>query len=151
MPGVSPVLAGIEDPGVLGAVLAVGSWEPLAALTPVAMLSAAAGSRSGSAMLGICGRPADLASWRCSGGCAAFPAGMVPDAEPCEELVLGGMELAEGPLPVTSPARVGFTPWGAADGAGAPGVLVDSALDEFTARGIGGSSWGATSGAWPVL
>ncbi|WP_457125836.1 hypothetical protein [Mycobacteroides abscessus] len=64
VPGVVPVLTGIEDPSALGAVVA--SCEPVALVTVVAMSAAAAG-RSGSATLGMRGRPVGLICWCCSG------------------------------------------------------------------------------------
>lgn len=127
-PGVMPVLAGIEDPGVLGA---VGSCCPTELVTAVVMSAAAAGTL-GSGMLGMPGRPADLASWCCSVGwlaCAPWPAG-VPDGV-LAGLALGEDEVLDGlVLPAMSPARVGFTGCAGALGTlGVTGVLGDSGFD----------------------
>ncbi|WP_237081318.1 hypothetical protein [Mycobacteroides abscessus] len=61
----TPVEAGSEDPGEVGAVLAAGSWEAVAELTAVAMDSAAAGML-GRPIDGMRGKTGDLAAWRCS-------------------------------------------------------------------------------------
>ncbi|WP_286142020.1 hypothetical protein [Mycobacterium sp. D16Q16] len=63
---------------------------------------------------------------------------------PCEEaeLVLGEDGVPDGLAPEMRLERVGFTV-----GAGDPCVLGDSALGEFTARGISGSWCGAGAGA----
>lgn len=150
MPGVSPVLAGTEDPGVLGAVLAVRSWEPVALVIVVAM-SAATAAVSGSGMFGIRGSPGAWCSgaWRCSvpwWACTLCPAGVVPcdDEEP---VPLGVVALPDGPLPAMRLERVEFVLWGAADGVGVTGKLGDSVLGALVARGISGSWWGSTAGA----
>ncbi|WP_232785154.1 hypothetical protein [Mycobacteroides chelonae] len=66
VPGVMPVEAGSEDPGVAGAVL-VGSCWPLTELeTAVAMSVAAAMGMFGRPMDGTLGRTGDLAAWCCS-------------------------------------------------------------------------------------
>ncbi|MDM2349077.1 Uncharacterised protein [Mycobacteroides abscessus subsp. abscessus] len=61
------------------------------------------------------------------------------------ELVLGEFGVPDGPLPEMSPARVGCA--GALGTLGVPGTLGESVLDGALARGIGGSWWGASSGA----
>ncbi|WP_272875026.1 hypothetical protein [Mycobacteroides abscessus] len=110
VPGVMPVLAGACAAGVVDA--AVGSWEAVALDTAVAM-SAAAAVTSGRPIDGMCGRPADLAFWRCSFGwcaCAPCPA-EVPDGVALGDLVLvlGEDGVPEEPLPETRLERVGFT------------------------------------------
>ncbi|WP_237082291.1 hypothetical protein [Mycobacteroides abscessus] len=140
VPGVMPVLAGSEDPGVLGAVV-VGSWWAVAELTAVAM-SAAAAVTSGRPIDGMCGRPADLAFWRCSFGwcaCAPCPAGVPVALGDLAELVLAEDGVLDGPLPETRLERVGFTACVGAMGAlGVSGVLGDSGVGAL-ALGISGS------------
>ncbi|MDO3137439.1 hypothetical protein [Mycobacteroides abscessus] len=136
------MLAGSEDPGVLGAVV-VGSWWAVAELTAVAMSAAAAG-RSGRPIDGMRGRTGDLASWRCSDGwwaCAPCPAGVSDGVLGGLALVLGAVGVPDGlVLPATRLDKVGFTEWGLAVGTGVPGALVGSAVGVVVARGIGGSS-----------
>lgn len=148
VPGVIPVDTGAcADPGVLGA--AVGSWEPAALDTAVAMDSAAAG-RSGSGTLGILGRTGGLAAWCCSVGWRpCWPAG-APDGvllADLAELVLGEDGVPDGPLPATRLDKVGFTACVGAMGAlGVPGVLGDSGVGAL-ALGISGSFCGSGAGA----
>ncbi len=155
VPGVSPVDAETLGAGVLGA--AVGSWEAVALDTAVAMSVAAAGTLR-RPIDGMRGRPADLATWRCSGCwcpcCCPAEAGVEPDAEPCEEPVpLGAVALPDdAPLPETRLASVGFTECvGALGLLGVPGVLGNSTVEVLVARGISGRRCGSTAGCWPVL
>ncbi|WP_235681629.1 hypothetical protein [Mycobacteroides abscessus] len=153
-PGVNPVDAGARGAAGAGAVLVTGSCCPVALVTAVVIVAAAAG-RSGSGTDGTLGRTVLLGAWCCSDGwwaCAPCPSGVVPDAAPREELALGAVALPEGlAFPEMSPARVGFTLWGAADGAGALGALDDSVLWVAVARGISGSFCGSTCGPSPVI
>ncbi|WP_237112249.1 hypothetical protein [Mycobacteroides abscessus] len=110
-------------------------------------MSAATAGALGSGMLGMRGRPADLASWCCSVGwlaCAPWPA-EVPDG------VLAGLAelvLVDDGVPATRLERVGFTACGGAMGVlEVPGVLGDSVLDGVLARGISGSWCGSGAGA----
>ncbi|WP_237082892.1 hypothetical protein [Mycobacteroides abscessus] len=141
-PGVMPVLAGAEDPGVVGA---VGSWEAVALDTAVTMACAAMG-RSSSGTDGTLGRTVLLGAWCCSDGwwaCAPCPAG-VPVALGDLAVLLGEDGVPdELVFPATSPARVGLTEWVLTVGTGVLGVLGDSVL----ARGISGSWCGSTAGA----
>ncbi|MDO3012486.1 hypothetical protein P5V34_00635 [Mycobacteroides abscessus subsp. abscessus] len=128
----------------------------MAELTAVAMSAAAVGT-SGSPMLGMLGSPGDLAcsgAW-CSGDWAVFPAGVVPDAEPCEEPVpLGAVALPDdAPLPETRLASVGFMACGSTLGAlEVPDALADSVPDgALAARGISGSWCGSAFGPSPVI
>ncbi|WP_234798012.1 hypothetical protein [Mycobacteroides chelonae] len=151
VPGVKPVLLGAC---ALSAEV-VGSCWPLVALVTAVVIVAAAAGRSGSGTDGTLGRTVLLGAWCCSDGwwaCAPCPAGVVPDAAPREELVLGAVALPEKlAFPEMSPARVGFTLWGAADGAGALEALGDSELGALVARGISGSFCGSACGPSPVI
>ncbi|WP_237112323.1 hypothetical protein [Mycobacteroides abscessus] len=130
-----PVLAGACAAGVVGA--AVGSWEPVALVIVVLMLSAAAG-RPGSGMDGMRGSAGDLAAWCCSVGwwgcCWVVGALVVPAGL---ELVLGDDGVPDGPLPEMRLDKVGFT--GALGAVGVPGALGDSAVGVVVTRGIEGS------------
>ncbi|MDB2220711.1 Uncharacterised protein [Mycobacteroides abscessus subsp. abscessus] len=150
-PGVEPVLAGAEDPGAVGAVLAAGSWEAVAELTAVVMDSAAMGM-SVSGMLGMRGRDGLLASWWVTLGwwACCWPAG-VPDEAGLGDLTLGAVGVPDGALPEMRLERVGFEMRGLVGAAGVLVVLCDSALDGVLARGISGSCCGVTSGVWPWL
>ncbi|MBN7461990.1 hypothetical protein PP568_09905 [Mycobacteroides abscessus] len=144
VPGVMPVLAGAV--GVAGAVLAVGSCWPLAALDTAVVMAWAAAGMSGSWMLGILGMPGDFASWRCSVcWCACCWTAGVPEVALGDlALVLGDDGVLDGlAFPWGTPmrlARVGFVMCGLAVELDILGTLGDSVLDGvLVARGIGGN------------
>lgn len=152
VPGVVPVLAGIEDPGEVGGAL-VGSCCPTELVTVVVMVAGAAG-RSGSGTDGILGRAGLLATWRCSDGwCACcWPAG-VPDEVALgdlAELALGDDGVPDG-LALCPPLmrfdKVGFTACWLVGELGVVGALGDSGVGVVVARGISGSFCGSGTGA----
>ncbi|WP_237112300.1 hypothetical protein [Mycobacteroides abscessus] len=90
-------------------------------------------------MLGIRGRPADLAFWWVSVGWCAWPAGVPNGVALLADLALGDAGVPNGLLPATRLDKVGCGATGAFGALGVTGVLGDSAPWVVVARGISGS------------